>query len=202
SIFVTIGFAFMPGHVAEAFSDKKQPAKQAHDAFAQFQAKRATTIKAGHDAAKGSAAFLKLDAEERATLRDAPAAKPKLKPFNPPKLVPNLQYRCDQAHMLIPSVHTPGPIASFESERDMREQCRPFAVDPTDADKVCTNPELLHCGIGDENNREFCCPKTHPIFNVCDKQCYRNTDFNNALEDKDEGFHCGTSRDCGATIKP
>jgi hypothetical protein len=203
AIFFTAAILILPGHASQLFAkDNKQPPQtkqQAQQAWVASQAKRKRLVYAGIDAKKARAAMFKLDDEERADLRDDPAPKV-LKPFNPPKLVPDLHYRCDQAHMQIPSLHTSAPIGTFEDEEDMRGKCKAFADDPVDSDKVCSNPDLHHCAIADENNKEFCCPKSHPIFNHCDKQCYRNTDFNNAKYD--EGFHCGTSRDCGAVIKP
>lgn len=197
SIFITIGFAFMPGHVAEAFAKdgEKQTAKQAHDAWDQYAAKRKSLVDKGRDAEKGRAAFLSISAEEYATLRDAPAAKPALKPFHPPKLKPDLHYMCDQAKLLMPSTHTEGPIGMFENEGKMVEQCSQFTEPPVDANRECP-AGMLACGI---STPDYCCPTDHPIYSPCEHKCYRTTDF---IAGPDGDHHCNTSRDCAATLKP
>ncbi|HTL37019.1 MAG TPA: hypothetical protein VL326_27975 [Kofleriaceae bacterium] len=196
SIFITIGFAFMPGHVAELISDgPKQTAKQAHDDWNQYAAKRQTLIKAGKDAETSSTAYWKLDAEERAQLRDAGAPKPKLKPFNPPHLKPDLHYMCDQAKLLLPSTHTTGAVGMFVNEGDMVGKCSQFTEPPVDPDRSCA-ANTLACGL---SNPDVCCPTGYPIYNPCSEKCYRTTDF---VAGPDPGLHCNTSRDCGARQTP
>jgi hypothetical protein len=189
-----VAFLFMPGHMSQWTSKdgKKQSVKEARQAWDDFNAKRTGLVQVGRDAEKARAAYWTLDAEERAELRDAPAAKPKLKPFNPPKLKPDPQWQCNNARLLMPSVHTGGPIGQFPSERAMRDECKARSEPPVTPDAACS-PTSFRCGTG---NPEFCCPRSHPIFNFCDEQCYRTTDFLGAEDDK--GLHCQTSRDCGS----
>jgi len=198
SIFVTIGFAFMPGHVAELFAKdgEKQTAKQAHDDWNQYAAKRKALIDKGRDAEKESAAYWKVDSEERAQLRDGPAAKPALKPFNPPHLKPDLHYMCDQAKLLMPSTHSTGPLGMFANEGDMVGKCTQFTEPPVDPVYECPTGSLV-CGV--TNPAQVCCPTGYPIYNPCSVKCYRTTDF---VAGPDPGLHCTTSRDCAARQTP
>jgi hypothetical protein len=171
----------------------RETAQQAHAVWDQYVAERKKLVQAGRAAAKARHDFAILDDDERAQLRDAPKTKPVKvpKPFHPPKLKPDLRYLCDQAHMLISSAHTGGPIGAFESESKMVEDCKQFAVVPVDPDRTCPAETHVRCGL----EPSVCCPRELPIYNACSQKCYRNTDF---VAGPDDGLHCSESRDCAA----
>jgi hypothetical protein len=191
-----VAFLFMPGHMGQWTSDgPRQSAKDAHKDWDDYDAKRKRLVQAGKDAEKSAAAYWKLDEEERAQLRDAPAAKKKvLKPFNPPKLKPDLHWQCDQAKLLMPSTHTHGPIGAFTNEGDMVGKCSQFTEPPVDYNNTCATTDV-QCGLVNAANAAICCPRTHPIYNPCSEKCYRTTDF---IAGPDTGLHCATSRDCAS----
>jgi hypothetical protein len=83
----------------------------------------------------------------------------------------------------------------FENEGKMVEQCKQFTEEPHDPDRTCPATALA-CGL---SNPDICCPAGYPIYNPCSEKCYRTTDF---VAGPDDGLHCATSRDCGATLKP
>lgn len=192
-----VAFIFMPGHMAEWTSDgPRQTAKDANDGWKDHVAKRQRLVQAGEDAEKARTAYWTLDAEERASLRDARKGKAKpLKPFHPPKLRPDPVFQCNQARLLMPTVHTGGPIGPFASEQAMIAQCSALSDPPVPADPSCPDT-TFRCAVG---TPEVCCPRSHPILNRCNGQCYRTTDF---MGGDDDGMHCATSRDCGSTLKP
>ena len=199
--FLGVAFVFMPGHIGEAMNKdgKKQTGKEARDAWNDHVAKRNRLVQAGRDAARARRDFEKLDDEERAQLRDAPTRKridvPKR--FDPPRLRPDPRFQCDQARMLMPTVHTEGPIGTFASETDMLAACGAFFETTRDRDGTCTAEQSYRCGV---DTPEACCPRTHPILNLCDGKCYRDTDFRGGGEEYN-GRHCASSRDC-ATFNP
>ena len=197
--FLGVAFVFMPGHIGEAMEkddSKKQTAKQARAAWDEYVAQRTKQIQAGRAAAKARTDFGILDDEERAQLRDAPTSKPAKvpKPFNPPRLKPDLRFQCDQARLLLSTVHSGGPIGAFPDEADMITKCSAFFDGPRDRDTTCAPDQTYRCGVG---TPEICCPRTHPILNDCDERCYRDTDFRGGL-DEDGGRHCASSRSCAA----
>lgn len=190
-----VAFLFMPGHMAEATSkdQPKQTTKQARAEWAKVVDQRDALVAADKHAKQARQALWTLDAEERAGMRDAPKSKPTKvpKPFNPPRLRPDLRFLCDQAKILMPSVHTDGPIGAFASEGDMATRCTPFIDDSKDADPNCDPNQTRRCGV----TPEVCCPLSHPILNGCDGKCYRDIDFRRAAE---LGRHCGEARSCAS----
>lgn len=201
--FLGVAFVFMPGHMGEAMNKdgKKQTGKEARDAWNNHVAERDRLVQAARDAKRARREFAALDDEERAQLRDAPTSKPVKvpKPFKPPRLAPDPRFQCDQARMLMPTVHTEGPIGPFPSEDAMLAACGSFFEGPKDRDRSCVPENSYRCGV-DLDAAEACCPRSHPVLNLCDGKCYRDTDFRGG-RDEDGGRHCGGARDC-ATFNP
>lgn len=187
-----IAFVFMPGHMAEATSKDtpKQTVKEARRAWSAHVDQRNALIDAGKNAQKARATMWKLEQEEREQLRDAPTSKrvkPKV-PFNPPKLKPDLSFRCSQAKLLLTTTHTDGPFASFANEGDMQTQCKGHYPEPEAPD--CSSTANLRCPA----YPTACCPRTSPIYNPCDDRCYSAFDYRGSA--KDEGLHCGEAPSC------
>lgn len=193
--FGAVAFMVLPGHMAEATSkdSPRQTSQQARKAWDTYVAERKRLVDAGRDAAASRKALRTLDAEEAARLRDAPVRKVKVPiPFKPPKLEPDPRFTCNQARMLMPAVHTDGPIGAFASEQEMLAACLRFVDEGADPDPSCTQETSYRCGV----TPEICCPRTHPMLNPCDARCYRDADFRRSPDDA--GRHCSTARSCAA----
>lgn len=197
-----IAFLIMPGHMAEATSKNAQheTSEQARAEWNKVVEMRDSLIDAGKQADKSRKALWKLDEQERAELRDGSNDKKKKvvvpKPFDPPKLKPDLGFQCRGAIMQLGAFHNEGSIGKFPSEGAMVAQCGQFAPDPQAPDAACTQGSSRPCGL----NPEVCCPNGSPLYNSCDGQCYSEWNFIKSPAG-DAGLHC-QPRECGALLKP
>jgi hypothetical protein len=203
-----VAFFLAPGHTTEAFfhhdgTGAFQTSAAAKAEWDAFVAKRKDLedlgrrrIAAQRDsvvaAAKARDTFAAEERDARAKADQVKDVAKELR-FVVPKLVPTAigSFQCDQARVLMPSVHTDAPIAGFPSEHDMIASCQASIAPPVRPDDGCGATSLA-CGTDPPK----CCPAGYTILNDCDLQCYKDNDFRGG--ETEEGRHCQTSRTCAA----
>lgn len=146
----------------------------------------------------GKAARALRDAERDAPdERRAANAKLRAQPIAAPKLVPSLAYRCDR--VLVVAWYRDGwPLEGFDSLHDYQTKCpgdpgvaaRAPAGDPTS----CDAGDVLCAGTD-----AACCPTAQPVYNPCDRACYRTSDFRAAATE--DGLRCRRYTSCGASVR-
>jgi hypothetical protein len=117
-------------------------------------------------------ARVELAVAERAAER-APEA-PASFAWNAPELVPSTPFRCDKARIELPLGHE-WPIAGFANFDELCDSCPcnlgTATVAPSPEDKTCPAETFACTGY------DVCCPREYPIYNPCDTNCYRTSEF-------------------------
>lgn len=184
---------FAPAHVISLFGPIGSK-EESDRAFKTYLAAQRDLRKLGRQA--GWIAKAMRDAEA-GVVDEAAQAKERARRlgFDPPKLVPSMDWLCDQAMMLLP-FRTEWPVGAFPSQGDLRLKCGPvdaFTVNkPPVGDPPVCDADLLTCA-----GALACCPRSHPVYNPCDNACYRTSDFRAA--EGEAGLRCNRHVRCGVT---